>query len=322
MKLTISIALTTVLCAVTLDAQTKPCFSMNDTNTNVTNAVTASSFSGPGHWAYQFTVASPLVVRGARVYTGNKFLDAFMGLEIWSHDTTTKLPKARLVGGTWKNPKPTAIGWVGTNFDKVQVLLKGTTYWVVWSEPGFSTPPIEPSGTTQMATAIRYGTGAFRASTASQALKCRLYCSLIDVNGVTVNGQGCISKAGTTGSVFCQVIPSVGNASFRIEGTGLPSNARAYLALGLNKAWSSVSLSPIAPGCFQHTDFLAFVIQQTGTGDVRSTAALGHVNYVAPIPNTSALKGFYLGAQIGVVDAGSTNPLPMVFTNGLKIVIQ
>ncbi|MHC4897327.1 MAG: hypothetical protein ACYTGW_09500 [Planctomycetota bacterium] len=322
MKLTTSLVLTTVLCAVALDAQTQPCFGMNDTNTNVSNAVTAASLSGPGYWAYQFTPASVLVVRGGRVYTGNKFSDAFMSLEIWSHDTTTKLPKARLVGGTWKNAKPTAIGWYGTNFDKLQILTKGTTYWLVWVEPGFSTPPIEPNGTTMVSTAIRYGTGAFTSRTGQAALKCRLYCSLIDVQGVTVNGNPCASRAGKLGSTFCQVVPSVGNASFRIEGTGLPSTARAYLALGLNKAWSSVSLSPIAPGCFQHTDFVAFVVHQTGTGDVRSAAALGHVNYVAPIPNNSALKGIYVGAQIGVVDAASTNLLPMVFTNGLKIVIQ
>ncbi len=323
MKPILSLVLSTFLCAAALDAQTKPCFAMNDTNTNVSSVITLLAFAGPGQWAYQFTPASSLIVRGMRIYTGNKFQNAFMSLEVWSHDAAKKLPKARLAGGTWKNPKPTAIGWYGTNFDKAQALIKGTTYWLVWTDPGWSTPPIDPNSFNTMPYAQRFGTTAAFVAGSNQALKFRLYCSPIDVKGARVFGSSCASAAGTTGTAFTNTSPTVGNASFRIEGTGLPSGATTFLALGVNNKWSSLSLGPLAPGCYLNTDLLAVFTGKTGTGDVRSTTgALGHVSYSLPIPNNPSLKGVFVGSQIAVADAKSKNAIPGVFTNGLQITVQ
>ena len=39
------------------------------------------------------------------------------------------------------------------------------------------------------------------------------------------------------------------------------------------------------------------------------------------IPNNPAVRGLYVGAQIAAGDRGSTNTLPLVFTNGLRVTV-
>lgn len=102
----------------------------------------------------------------------------------------------------------------------------------------------------------------------------------------------------------------------------MPSGAASLLLLGGNKAFTPLSLNAIAAGCYLNTDILAMFVGKSGTGDQRAKLSVGatnHVTFGLPIPNSSSLKGAFLGTQIAVFDLKSKNALPMVFTNGLQI---
>src|SRR5688572_20451233 len=60
----LAVLLTPLLCA-----QTPPCISLNDANTNVGTALTAFGFGGPGVLAWQFTPSSTLVLMAAQIFT-------------------------------------------------------------------------------------------------------------------------------------------------------------------------------------------------------------------------------------------------------------
>lgn len=54
-------------------------------------------------------------------------------------------------------------------------------------------------------------------------------------------------------------------------GTALPSNAQAFLAIGIVKKWPAASLGNLAPGCWLNTDIVLLLAGKTGNGNVRST---------------------------------------------------
>jgi hypothetical protein len=316
----IAMNLTLAILAVTTPilAQTKPCLGLNDTSTNVTNVITGRNGANPGEWAWQYAPAANLTVRCLRIFTGNRYTDSHMKLAIWSAGATT--PAKELAGGTFFAPKTTAKDWVGTNLDAAVTMKKGTKYWIVWTETGWSTPPFESGGSTTLPAARRFGTGWSLGG--RQAFKCRFYCSPIDVKSVTSFGKACSGVSTGLGMSFAQTTPNIGNANFRIEGTGFPANANAFLALGTAKTWPSIPFGPIAPNCYSNTDIKMVFGGKTGLGNIRATAGpSGHVTYNIPIPNNSVLKGVFVAFQIAAADAASKNALPLVFSNATRATV-
>ncbi len=308
-----------------ISAQTKPCLAMNDATSNASRLITAKSSAGPGYWALQWSPKSTYVARAMTIFTGSRFLSGFHSLEVWTHNPSTKLPGVRLAGGTWYLPKVSPHAWYGTNLDKPQILRKGATYWIVWIEPGWSNLPHQVGGMPSLPLLHRNGPNGTWASIKPWGFKFRLYCKLRDRPSLRPVGQPCSGADRRLATSFANTLPQIGNAAFRIEGTGVPSGAVSLLILGANKAFQPVSLSPLAPGCFLNTDVLLFVIGKSGSGDQQSKPAIGaahHVVFGIPIPASGGLKGTFLGTQIAVLDAKSTHQLPMVFTNGLQVTFQ
>ncbi len=322
-KLTLGSAL---LLSMGLFAQTKPCFSMNDTTNAAANFITAKSFAGPGYWALRWTPGSTYVAQSLSIFTGSKFLDGYHSLEFWSHDSTASAPKARLSGGSFFLPKGSLAGWYGSNLDKVQLLTKGTTYWIVWGEPGWSAVPHQVGGKPILPLMRRVGTtGSWTASSAGWGFKFRLFCTRRDLRSAVPFGNPCTGSRKALPTSFTNVAPKIGTKEFRVEGTGLPSGAAAFLILGGNKNFKSIPLGALAPRCSLHTDIVLLVGGKTGTGNLQAKPSVGTVNHVSfglPIPNSAALIGAFLGTQLAVFDKASSAPLPLLFTNGLRITVN
>jgi hypothetical protein len=324
MRLPLSFLLASLLVGGTLTAQTKPCFGMNDANTRATTAI---SLKGPNVWftAVKWTPGSTVVAQGMSVFTGNKFGDVYQTLEVWSHDATADAPKARLTGGTMAIPKGTVHSWIGTNFDKVQVMVAKTTYWLVWGEPGWSYSPNDPLSTQKLPTRRRAGATAAWGALGSWGFKFRMFCNRQDGARAKTIGNPCASSAGLVPTNFTNADPKVGNADFRLEGTGVPSGAPALLILGARKNWVSLPLVAAGKGCWLNTDIVFVFGGRSGTGNHQATFSVGAANHVLfpfPIPNNSTLAGVFLGTQIAVLDAKSSSALPLVLTNGLQITLH
>lgn len=324
MKTISSLVVAALFLSAGLSAQTKPCFSMNDKTNAAANAITAWSSGGAYHWALQWKPAATHVAQGMTIFTGSKHLQGFHTLEIWSDKSSA--PGSRLTGGTFAMPKGTPNGWYGTNFDKVQVLTKGTTYWIVWGEPGWSALPHETGSANILPLARRLvsATGAWTAAT-GWGFKFRLFCSRLDQQFVGTFGTACSGSAGNVATAFSTTEPKIGNAEFRIEGVGIPSGAASIMLLGAKKTFPGIPLGAVAPGCYLNTDMVLLLVGVSGTGNHRAKpapGAAGHMSFALPLPNTPSLVGQYLGTQIAVHDVKSKNQLPMVFTNALRITFQ
>lgn len=308
-----------VLCVVgSLSAQTAPCFATNDLSTSVSNAIYSYSPAAPNTYGWQITPTSPVAVQAIEVYTGNNYtsqVGTHMTVEIWDENVGTGTPQARLAGGTWIiNP---AIGWQGANLDSVAVLQANTNYWVVFTEPGWSTPPIQPGGTTMAS--VRLSGGSW-VGAGSSALKSRLYCGLLDRTNVVPFGSLCASSTGSIGTMFTNESPMVGNAAFRVEGSGFASGSVAFLVIGMIPLFPSVPI-PGTASCFQNTDAMFTVVGTTGTGNVRAPTAAGHTVFAIPLPNSMAYQGFYFAPQLAVLDPGSPAPIPFVTSNALQLTV-
>ncbi len=317
--------LASFLLASTTIAQTQPCASGNDSNSTASTSITAFGFAGENRNAWSYTPTSSVVARGLRIFTkGGGAAGPFMSIEIWDNDATTMLPKSRLAGGSWHAPMQAVNEWQGANLDKVVVLSANTTYWFVWVDPGFSAVPEEPNGILQMPRARRSGTTWVSVATPG-ALKFRLYCLQLDEVGVGVRGSACGDSKGSLGTAFTNQSALLGNSNYRIEGSGFPSGAAALLILGADKNFMSVPFGAVAPGCSLNTDIVVLLTAASGTGNTRSSTAVGiasHVFFPFPIPTTPSLRGAYIGAQIAVLDTASSNALPFVFSNGLTTTVQ
>ncbi len=306
------------LCAASVSAQTTPCFAQNDTTNTVSGAITAFSFAGPGVRAYQFTPTVPVVTGGGRIYTGNTLSAGFMTLEIWSNDTTTSLPNQRLTGGTWRISAALANAWQGANFDQTAVLLPNVAYWAIWIDPGSSTIPTDPTGTPAPAF-LRSGTTWNSAPAA--ALKLRLYCSLLDAQGVAVQGSSCANSTSATGNASTNQPATVGNANFAVEASGFPANAAGVFVLGVVPNWVSVPLPGGPTGCSVNTAPLLTLAVMTGTGNQRAATFLGHTDFALPLPGDPSAVGFFFSASFAVLDTNASAPLPIVTTNALRITL-
>ncbi len=307
-----------------LHAQTAPCFSLNASNNNATRVFSAKSSAGPNSWALRWTPSQVLVAQAMTIYTHSRYRDNFHSLEIWSDDSAKKVPLARIGGGTWVMPKGTPSGWYGTNFDRPIVLNKGRTYWLVWVEGGWSGIPSDFSSIKTLPLMRRVGNGAWQASSQAWGFKFRLFCSLLDQKTVSPIGKSCSGSTKAKPTTFTTQPPSIGNTRFRIEGTGVPSGAVSFLILGGKKNFQPVSLGTAAPGCWLNTDLVLLLLGKSGTGNQQANLRVGAANHVffpLPVPADRNLVGAYLGVQIAVHDVKSKNPLPIVFTNGLRITL-
>jgi hypothetical protein len=139
--------------------------------------------------------------------------------------------------------------------------------------------------------------------------------------GVKTIGASCSDGFGKFGRHFSNQNPTVGNASFNLEGDTLPPSAMAFLALGFDKNFQSIDLTASgAPTCFLHTDVSLIVVLQTTAGT--PSLSNGTLNMRAPVPNNPSFMGFCMRSQIAVADANSRRSFGIVFTNALGITVQ
>lgn len=306
-----------LLLLASLPAQSPPCASLNDQNTNVSTAITSYGFAGPNVRGWQFIPQTTIVAQAVQLYTGNTQLTGsrFMTVEIWSENPATNLPMTRLAGGTWQISSALGNSWQGANLDAVTPMVASTPYWIVWIDPGFSTLPIEPGGV-----AVPTALGSWT-STAASALKCRLFCGLLDGQNVSPFGSPCAGSTGRLGTVFTNQAPTVGNAGFTFEGTGFPSGVFAILALGRNPNWISIPVPGLASGCMQNTDIFVDTFGTIGTGNTRGPTAAGQVTFALAIPPIAAVAGTFVAAQIAALDTGLTAPIPLMVSNALRVTV-
>ena len=307
-----------VLTAFALPAQSPPVFSMNDTTTTVTGAITSTGFSGFNGRAWQITPAATVAVVSGRLFTENVLLagSKFMSLEIWTDGGGQ--PGNRIAGGTWKIVNARTLQWQGTSFDNVVPLLASTPYWVVWKEQGSSRIPVEPGGVT---TPTMRANGAGWAALPAEAPKIRLYAGLLDDAYATPYGFPCATTGGLLPTVFTNEQPNLGNAGFFFETNGSPPSQPVFLVLGTNPAFASTPVPGMAPGCMQHTDIVTTLLAFAGTGTVTGPTAAGCAAYAVPIPAATAFTGMMVAAQAAPFDPGSTYVLPFAAANALRIVL-
>lgn len=314
-----------LLASLTLPAlaQTPPCLSMNDSTTIVGTSISAFGFAGPNVFAYQFQASASGLILAGQLFTSNtQATPGFQTLELWDNDPVANTPGTRICGGTWQIDPTLGTAWQGANFDQFAFLSQGTDYWLVWTEPGFSRLPYEGGGVT-MPAARRSGTSWLALS--PQPVKWRLFCNHLDNVGISNLGFPCAGSNGAQGVAFTNGIPSVGNAAFRIEGTGFASGTLAVMAVGWDPNWVSTPIPGAPINCNQNTDVLASNFGLTGTGNVRSTilvGAAGHVGFPFAIPSNPGLIGIFLSTQIAGLDQASPAPIPFTFSNAVRFVVQ
>lgn len=303
-------------------AQT-PCISLNDATTSVGTAISLTGFTGPNVVAYQFTPATTLVLMAAEIFTSNSFATSsgYQTLEIWD-EGANGLPSTRLGGGTWQTQATLPLGWHGASFDAIVQVQAGSNYWLVWREGGSNRLPYEAGGTTMPF--ARFTGGAWVLQAAQQPLKWRGHCSLLDGQGVQTVGFGCSGSTPSMPAEFTNHAPTLGNANFRFEATGLPAGGLGLAAFGLDPAWVSFPIPGAPLGCELHVDPLVLIGVTIGTGNQQAshaTGASGHAWVQLPLPTGASMIGVTVGAQFAALDVGSTDPLPFVFSNGLRITL-
>lgn len=309
----------TLLLTATAAAQTPACFSLNDANTNVSGSVTAYGFAGQNTVAWQITPTTPLVVQAAQVYTRNALLtgDRFMILEIW--DDAAGLPGNRIAGGAWRivNARPNA--WQGANLDQLAILQANAPVWLVWREPGSSTPPEEPGGTTVPKARLSGTTWTLLAAQA--APKVRLFCNQLDDTNTVPFGSGCASSTGFFSTVFTNEQPTLGSAGFFFETSGNPAGAPVFLVLGFDPSWVPAPVPGLPAGCMQNTDIVATTFVTAGTGTTRGPTCAGYASFYMPLPTDPAFSGFQIAVQAVPYDAAAAAPLPFAASNAQRITL-
>jgi hypothetical protein len=317
-------SLAALSCAAALAAQTPPCISLNDATTSVSTAITLAGFTGPNVHAYQFTSPSTLVLRAAELFTARTVAptSGYMTLEVWDENPATSLPGVRLAGGTWQAQPPLGVTWQGASFDGNAVIAANTNYWLVWREPGGSRIPYETGGVT-----MPYATftaAGWVANATPRALKWRGSCSLLDDAGVLPVGDGCMATTGRIPAAFTNHAPSLGNGDFQFEASGFAAGTIALAIVGANAAWVGFPIPGAPTGCFLHADPMVTVVVPVGTGHEQAqhtVGCAGHGWLDLPIPAAPSLVGFVLDAQFAALDLASTDPLPFVFTNGVRVTL-
>ncbi len=318
-------ALALAVCSSAL-AQTPPCESRNDSNTNISGALTASPFVGlnPSRYAYQFAASATNVVEAAAIFTdalaagGNRY----MRIEIWDSDDPNQLPNNILARGSCKLGVDRK--WYGVNLDTPVILNAGTNYWFVVNQPGFIQLFEEPGGTV-LPRRIATGSTPNWGSVGSGSPKMRLFCGRIDSADSVPTGDACPNSLGQLGTIFTNDVPNVGNSDFLVEGTNLPGGASATLLIGFDLGFPSIDLGFIGlpNGCFLHTDGIISTTGTVGVGEVGDSGhpnPIGHVEFNLPISPNAAV-GLTFEAQIFATDAGQVAPIPLIATNSIQVTI-
>lgn len=302
------------------------CVSFNDASPAVSTSVTASPFVGlnPSSRAYQFTVANPVTVLSASLFTGSPFRDDYMRLEVWDEDATTGAPGNRLATGTMFSPLSATAHWLGCNFDNAVSLTPGTNYWFAMIDSGGSIVPEEPNGLNPLVRKTRVAQNNWSSSTNTGAAKFRLFCDLYPANIDANFGAPCFTSGGQLATAFSNDVPQAGNAGYGIEGTNLPAGSTAFLLLGYDPNTPSTPLGPFFPaGCFLNTNIFVAIPGQTGIAEIGDQPSsprpspFGHVRFSVPLNSVGA--GVFLSAQIVGVDGGSTAAIPYVTSNAIRI---
>lgn len=298
-------------------AQTPPCASLNDTNNRVFGGVTGASGQGTrNRRAFEITPAAGVTAQSIRILTQSARMSQlssppFMALELWTDSGGQ--PGRRLAGGTWYVYDARALSWQGANLDAPVPLAANTTYWLVWTEPGWSVPPTEPNGTWSR---MLVWTGAAWQLLGFEAIKYRIYCGLLDDTGVQTAGSPCSSAAGRIGTLFTNEAPTTANVFFAVEGSGFPAGATGFVLLGTDPNYQGAPHPLLPPGCGIHTDVLVAAGLVTGTGP-----NAGHLRFGLPVPASPGLIGVFLGVQAGAVDGAAVAPIPVVTSNALRVTI-
>ena len=313
-----------VLLSVAAVAQTPPCIANNDATTTVGTSITAFGFGGPGGLAYRFTPTTSLVLAAAKLFTGNVALtnQGAMTLEVWDENVVTGLPGTRLVGGTWQVQNSLGVGWQGASFDGLAPVNAGVNYWLVWREPGGSRLPYEAGGTTVPVARLVGGNWVLQA--AQQPLKWRGFCSLPDEAGTVTLGFGCAASTGRIPSSFTNHAPTIGNANFQFEASGFAAGTLGLAVLGANPGWASFPIPGAPVGCEIHVEPVVVNVVPVGTGNQQAGHGVGtngHCWQDLAIPANPSLVGAVVDAQFAGLDVGSVDPLPFVFTNGVRITL-
>ncbi len=309
--------LSTLLLALPAAAQSAPCLATNDQNTTVSNLIYSSSSAGPNRNAWQITPTSPITVQAVQIFTGNAYIAptrSFQSIEVWD-DNGQGAPGTRLASGTWRIQGP--VDWHGANLDAIVVMQANTPYWIAFVDPGWSTVPVEPGGTTMPSARQSGGTWTVGGS---GALKARLFCGLLDGQGRVPFGGLCAGAAGNIGTLATPLPPSVGNTAFRFEGSGFSPSTLMFLAMGFQPQFPTFQI-PGTAGCYQSTDAAVTVVGFSGAGDVRSSSPYGHVQFDLPLPTSPAFVGLYFSAQLAGLDAGSTAAVPFTTSNAMQVTL-
>jgi len=302
------------LAAVAL-GQTPPCAGSNNTNLTTLSVITILSNAGPNRTAFEFVPTQGMLVWGAQVATANTFRQGTMGLELWDDNPTFAEPLTRLSGGSWLVDNNRPVAWQGTNFDRPVSVTAGTRYWLVFIEPGWSTPAEEPGGTPVPAHRWNYATTSW--SPTNLAAKYSIFCSFLDGAGVAATGGPCTSSANLLGTAFTNEAPALGNQAFSIEGSGFPPGALSYLVIGFTPGFPTIPLAGFPTGCTQSTLPVDTLVGVSTAG----AGGSGHVVFPLPLPGTSSLAGLVAGLQLAVLDAAAAAPIPFVTSNAVYVTL-
>lgn len=310
-----------------LAAQSTPVFQLN--SQNLVSAATSGYGALPNRRGFQFTVPQNITVAAAEICTSNASVPGFHRLELMT-DSGGRPSGNQLTRGTWKIDVGAPDRWQGTDFDRPASLLANTPYWLVWNDPGQSSMPQPLSGAVYLPIANYDAiTDTWTLPSSLHALPFRLYSGRLDRQGVVQHGEPCAGFLNRIGTLYANQDPTLGNAGFRLEGSGYPGGGLAFLVIGFDPLFQSLYLpgTPISPrtpqGCFLHTEALTTLTGITGLGDVRSAAAAFHVAFPLPVPATPGLHGLLLTTQIVCVDQGNiVDPLPLMTSNGLHITLH
>ena len=300
-------------------AQSAPCLHDNDATNSATSAFFGMT-SSPGVWGWQITPGALTTAESIRIWTSHNYTSMtgeFAELEIW--DDLSSQPGQRLCGGVWR--LRIAAQWQGCNFDSPVTLLANQPYWIVLTEPGWTNLPVQSNANSMpMMRLANATTNTWQPTLAPAALKYRIYCNKLDDQGVVPFGAACPSSSGGLGTVFVNSQPTVGNSSFKFEGSGFLPGSVAFGVFGTSAVWPSIPL-PGAPGCFINTNIDVTIGFMTGVGDVRAASPDGHGEVPLAIPSASSLIGYFLSCQIATLDLGIGSSLPLVTSNALQVTI-
>lgn len=310
---------TTLGLAAHLMGQTTPCLAYNDVGFNIPSAIYGGQ-TNPGRVAWLVPAPSTIVVQSLTILVRNQYptqRGQYLTLELWTDDVATGNPGTRIAGGSWKSS--TQLMWQGTNLDLPVAMQGGSSYWVVLTEPGWTSVPSDLQGATAFPLK-RFYNNTWNADPPS-ALRVRFHCNLLDQQGASPFGPACASTVGRLGTVFTNEVPLIGNADFRVEGSGFPAGSLCFVVLGVIPVFPSVPI-PGTASCFQNTDSFTSLVGTTGLGNVRQQTTDGHYALPIPVPGNTSLTGLFFAAQMAAFDPGSTAALPIVTSNALRITVQ